>query len=206
MNKELEQAMALREEAKNLLKLVRDTNQESKERQASVRDLLDETREMHCQMLLGQRRVSLALTNLLPKATAESLALRNGNFITFIDTSSAAGDLVGLNGEIDNALRNRDIYDIVHAINVLAMANTDVVFIFTQFSAHVQGFEVYAISPQAYYSHDAPYPRLINKTVYLHWDNALERLLAIESQLTEMIIEAREAAEAKATEQAEVKA
>ncbi|MBJ6923085.1 hypothetical protein JG643_20320, partial [Vibrio cholerae] len=89
MNKELEQAMALREEAKNLLKLVRDTNQESKERQASVRDLLDETREMHCQMLLGQRRVSLALTNLLPKATAESLALRNGNLITFIDTSSA---------------------------------------------------------------------------------------------------------------------
>ncbi|ELP3385490.1 hypothetical protein R1W35_000900 [Vibrio cholerae] len=206
MNKELEQAMALREEAKNLLKLVRDTNQESKERQASVRDLLDETREMHCQMLLGQRRVSLALTNLLPKATAESLALRNGNFITFIDTSSAAGDLVGLNGEIDNALRNRDIYDIVHAINVLAMANTDVLFIFTKFSAHVNAFEVYAVSPQLLLSGETPYKRLIDKTVYLHWDNALKRLLAIESQLTELIIEAREAAEAKATEQAEVKA
>ncbi|ENB4393861.1 hypothetical protein ABHP78_003080 [Vibrio cholerae] len=110
--------------------------------------------------------------------------------------------------QIKSCLRpeHRDIHDIVHAINVLAMANTDVLFIFTQFSAHVQGFEVYAISPQAYYSHDAPYPRLINKTVYLHWDNALERLLAIESQLTELIIEAREAAEAKATEQAEVKA
>nr|ELY5254421.1 hypothetical protein [Vibrio cholerae] len=110
--------------------------------------------------------------------------------------------------QIKSCLRpeHRDIHDIVHAINVLAMVNTDVLFIFTQFSAHVQGFEVYAISPQAYYSHDAPYPRLINKTVYLHWDNALERLLAIESQLTELIIEAREAAEAKATEQAEVKA
>ncbi|EKF9838990.1 hypothetical protein O1D26_002986 [Vibrio cholerae] len=199
MNKELEQAMALREEAKNLLKLVRDTNQESKERQASVRDLLDETREMHCQMLLGQRRVSLALTNLLPKATAESLALRNGNFITFIDTSSAAGDLVGLNGEIDNALRNRDIYDIVHAINVLAMANTDVVDVNTAFFSESRVFCV------RFFTKNESKP-LYTEEVNLECDNALQELLAIESQLTELIIEAREAAEARATEQAEVKA
>ncbi|ELJ8475352.1 hypothetical protein RUL07_001892 [Vibrio cholerae] len=206
MNKELEQAMALREEAKNLLKLVRDTNQESKERQASVRDLLDETREMHCQMLLGQRRVSLALTNLLPKATAESLALRNGNFITFIDTSSAAGDLVGLNGGIDNALRNRDIYDIVHAINVLAMANTDVVHVFTEFGPHINQFcvNVYGVH-QDYISNPFIKP-LMKELVFLADNEALEKILSIESQLTELIIEAREAAEAKATEQAEVKA
>lgn len=103
-------------------------------------------------------------------------------------------------------MRSRDVYDIVHAINVLAMANTDVLFIFTNFSAHVNAFEVYAVSPQSFLSGETTYKRLIDKTVYLHWDNALERLLAIESQLTELIIEAREAAEAKATEQAEVKA
>ncbi|EML0121229.1 hypothetical protein V9N51_001876 [Vibrio cholerae] len=97
--------------------------------------------------------------------------------------------------EPDSALKNRDIYDIVHAINVLAMANTDVLFIFTKFSAHVNAFEVYAVSPQLLLSGETPYKRLIDKTVYLHWDNALERLLAIESQLTELIIEAREAAE-----------
>ncbi|EGR4158476.1 hypothetical protein Q4K74_001803 [Vibrio cholerae] len=97
--------------------------------------------------------------------------------------------------EPDSALKNRDIYDIVHAINVLAMANTDVLFIFTKFSAHVNAFEVYAVSPQLLLSGETPYKRLIDKTVYLHWDNALERLLAIESQLTELIIEAREAAD-----------
>ncbi|MCX9507589.1 hypothetical protein IG517_14075 [Vibrio cholerae] len=97
--------------------------------------------------------------------------------------------------EPDSALKNRDIYDIVHAINVLAMANTDVLFILTKFSAHVNAFEVYAVSPQLLLSGETPYKRLIDKTVYLHWDNALKRLLAIESQLTELIIEAREAAD-----------
>ncbi|ELO1828445.1 hypothetical protein QXB71_003701 [Vibrio cholerae] len=159
MNKELEQAMALREEAQEALALARQFNEESKNRQQESAGLLKKCRSI----------------------------------IEMVNNPNPAP-------------MERDIYDIVHAINVLAMANTDVVFIFTQFSAHVQGFEVYAISPQAYYSHDAPYPRLINKTVYLHWDNALERLLAIESQLTELIIEAREAAVTPATEQAEVKA
>ncbi|MGR2935281.1 hypothetical protein ABMY18_05455 [Vibrio vulnificus] len=97
---------------------------------------------------------------------------------------------------------HRDIHDIVHAINVLAMANTDVLFIFTQFSAHTRAFDVYVQQPESLLKSDPPYPRLFLKTVYLDWDNALERLLSIESQLTELIIEAREAAETKAPEQA----
>ncbi|EGR0490226.1 hypothetical protein RDG67_000694 [Vibrio cholerae] len=108
--------------------------------------------------------------------------------------------------EPDSALKNRDIYDIVHAINVLAMANTEVLFIYTNFAAHTNSLQVEVLPPRASLESDAPYRRLLNKTVYLDWNNALERLLAIESQLTELIIEAREAAEAKATEQAEVKA
>lgn len=177
MNKELEQAMALREEA---------------------REMLAQSRVMHEVTLSNQRQVTLAVSTLLPRPMIVEMK---------VDQQDGEAEKVATFAEdMAASMRIRDVYDIVHAINVLAMANTDVVFIFTQFSAHVQGFEVYAISPQAYYSHDAPYPRLINKTVYLHWDNALERLLAIESQLTELIIEAREAAEAKATEQAEVKA
>ncbi|EOX3459312.1 hypothetical protein ACPFUV_002981 [Vibrio cholerae] len=177
MNKELEQAMALREEA---------------------REMLAQSRVMHEVTLSNQRQVTLAVSTLLPRPMIVEMKVNQ--------QEGEAEKVANFAEDMAASMRIRDIYDIVHAINVLAMANTDVVFIFTQFSAHVQGFEVYAISPQAYYSHDAPYPRLINKTVYLHWDNALKRLLAIESQLTELIIEAREAAEAKATEQAEVKA
>ncbi|EJX7569989.1 hypothetical protein OEK23_001032 [Vibrio cholerae] len=97
--------------------------------------------------------------------------------------------------EPDSALKNRDIYDIVHAINVLAMANTDVLHIFTHFSGHVNELEVQAMSAETVYKDGHPQVRLLSEQVWLGRDNALDRLLAIESQLTELIIEAREAAE-----------
>ncbi|MGL4193215.1 MAG: hypothetical protein ACRCRU_11770 [Vibrio sp.] len=206
MNAELEQAKALREEAKELLQLVRDVNQESKERHASARDLLNETREMHCQMLLGQRRLSCTLSTLLPKDVAESIALEKGSFISVVDSGSAAEQLVDLNSKIEAAFKNRGIFDIVHAINVLAIANTDVLHIFTRFAGHVNSVEVYALSAETIYSDGYRQERLLSGEVRLDEDNSLESLLAIESQLTELIIEAREDAEAKAQEQAEVKA
>ncbi|MEW2627302.1 hypothetical protein AB1A07_04365 [Vibrio cholerae] len=97
--------------------------------------------------------------------------------------------------EPDSALKNRDIYDIVHAINVLAMANTDVLHIFTHFSGHVNELEVQAMSAETVYKDGHPQVRLLSEQVWLGRDNALDRLLAIESQLTELIIEAREAVE-----------
>ncbi|NOF82413.1 hypothetical protein GWZ53_17165 [Vibrio cholerae] len=97
--------------------------------------------------------------------------------------------------EPDSALKNRDIYDIVHAINVLAMANTDVLHIFTHFSGHVNELEVQAMSAETVYKDGHPQVRLLSEQVWLGRDNALESLLTIESQLTELIIEAREAAE-----------
>ncbi|HFG2175872.1 TPA: hypothetical protein ACGF8G_003278 [Vibrio cholerae] len=110
--------------------------------------------------------------------------------------------------QIKSCLRpeHRDIHDIVHAINVLAMANTDVLHIFTRFAGHVNSVEVYALSAETIYSDGHPQERLLSERVRLDEDNALESLLAIESQLTELIIEAREAAVNPATEQAEVKA
>ncbi|MDV2381222.1 hypothetical protein Q5N63_03795 [Vibrio cholerae] len=97
--------------------------------------------------------------------------------------------------EPDSALKNRDIYDIVHAINVLAMANTDVLHIFTRFAGHVNSVEVYALSAETIYSDGYPQERLLSERVRLDEDNPLESLLSIESQLTELIIEAREAAD-----------
>ncbi|HDZ9486361.1 hypothetical protein [Vibrio cholerae] len=177
MNKELEQAMALREEA---------------------REMLAQSRVMHEVTLSNQRQVTLAVSTLLPRPMIVEMK---------VDQQDGEAEKVATFAEdMAASMRIRDVYDIVHAINVLAMANTDVLFIYTTFAAHTNSLQVEVLPPRASLESDAPYRRLLNKTVYLDWNNALERLLAIESQLTELIIEAREAAVTPATEQAEVKA
>ncbi|ARC92835.1 hypothetical protein B6A42_13235 [Vibrio coralliilyticus] len=93
---------------------------------------------------------------------------------------------------------DREVFDIVNAINVLAMANTDVIHIFTSFLAHVSKFNVHALAIDTVYQEGHPHIRLINEDVRFDREGALEKLLSIESQLTELIIEAREKAEAKA--------
>ncbi|EPR6572491.1 hypothetical protein ACU74Q_001110 [Vibrio cholerae] len=177
MNKELEQAMAIREEA---------------------REMLAQSRVMHEVTLSNQRQVTLAVSTLLPRPMIVEMKVNQ--------QEGEAEKVANFAEDMAASMRIRDVYDIVHAINVLAMANTDVLFIYTTFAAHTNGLQVEVLPPKAYLESDTPYRRLLNKTVYLDWDNALESLLAIESQLTELIIEAREAAEVKATEQAEVKA
>ncbi|MDW2117437.1 hypothetical protein R7R25_02295 [Vibrio sp. 2026] len=99
----------------------------------------------------------------------------------------------GLNSE-------REVFGIVNAINALAMANTDVVHVFTEFAPHINQFcvNVYGVS-QDYISNPCIKP-LIQELVFLADNEALEKLLLIESQLTELIIEAREEAEANARE------
>ncbi|ENM5768388.1 hypothetical protein CW613_001702 [Vibrio mimicus] len=97
--------------------------------------------------------------------------------------------------EPDSALKNRDIYDIVHAINVLAMANTEVIYVFTTFYGHTNCLRIHANSADSIYQIGICNVRLLDECVYLDKDDALIQLLAIESQLTELIIEAREAAE-----------
>ncbi|EJG1286272.1 TPA: hypothetical protein NKV98_003966 [Vibrio parahaemolyticus] len=92
---------------------------------------------------------------------------------------------------------DREVFDIVNAINALAMANTDVVHIFTNFSGHVDKFRVYANPANTDYQSNG-YRKLLDEEVSIKEENALEQLLFIEGQLTELIIEAREEAEAKA--------
>lgn len=115
-------------------------------------------------------------------------------------------ELVGRNNNPPDSVKSRDVFDIVHAINVLAMANTDVLHVFTYFMAHTNEVTVFVNPSNTVYEDGHKEVRLLNENVYLGKDDTLEKLLSIESQLTELIIEAREAAEAKATEQAEVKA
>ncbi|XAG86220.1 hypothetical protein MRM63_13595 [bacterium 19MO03SA05] len=102
--------------------------------------------------------------------------------------------------QIKQCLRpeHRDIQDIVHAINVLAMANTDVLHVFISFLGHVNKLDVYANEATAKYQWGEKDQQVFDQSVYLDKEGALEKLLSIESQLTELIIEAREKAEAKA--------
>lgn len=95
-------------------------------------------------------------------------------------------------------INNREVFDIVHAINVLAMANTDVLHVFTGFSGHVEKFSMHVLPIETAYKEGEPQRRLLSEDVWLDRAGALEKLLSIESQLTELIIEAREKAEAKA--------
>ncbi|MGF1710112.1 hypothetical protein [Vibrio sp. 99-70-13A1] len=97
----------------------------------------------------------------------------------------------------------RAVFDIVHAINVLAMANTDVILIFARFSGHVNSFEVDADPKGTVYEKGVRPDRLMREYVYFDHPNALEKLLSIESQLTELIITAREEAESEAKAEVE---
>ncbi|EGR4245794.1 TPA: hypothetical protein RUZ12_002729 [Vibrio cholerae] len=166
MNKELEQAMALREEA---------------------REMLAQSRVMHEVTLSSQRQVTLAVSTLLPRPMIVEMKVNQ--------QEGEAEKVANFAEDMAASIRIRDVYDIVHAINVLAMANTDVLHIFTRFAGHVNSVEVYALSAETIYSDGHPQERLLSERVRLDEDNALESLLAIESQLTELIIEAREAEE-----------
>ncbi|EJL6470740.1 hypothetical protein NMR78_003221 [Vibrio cholerae] len=166
MNKELEQAMALREEA---------------------REMLAQSRVMHEVTLSNQRQVTLAVSTLLPRPMIVEMKVNQ--------QEGEAEKVANFAEDMAASIRIRDVYDIVHAINVLAMANTDVLHIFTRFAGHVNSVEVYALSAETIYSDGHPQERLLSERVRLDEDNPLESLLAIESQLTELIIEAREAAD-----------
>ncbi|MCG9554560.1 hypothetical protein L1D16_14985 [Vibrio sp. Isolate31] len=121
----------------------------------------------------------------------ESLSqVRGGLFV-----ASQPAEVLALKQKLMNGLdADREVFDIVHAINVLAMANADVIHIFTRYSAHVNCLFV-NVEPM-----DSDYSSVKRKYIYaadvdIDKEEALEQLLSIESKLTELIIEAREEAE-----------
>lgn len=120
--------------------------------------------------------------------------VRGGLFV-----SNQPAEALALKQKLMSGLNaDREVFDIVHAINVLAMANADVIHVFTEFAPHINQFcvNVYGVS-QDYITNPSTKP-LIQELVFLADNEALEKILSVESQLTELIIEAREEAEAKA--------
>ncbi|NVJ61840.1 MAG: hypothetical protein HWE27_15720 [Gammaproteobacteria bacterium] len=184
--------------AQEALKMAREANAIAKQLNEETKEQIAATRNMHDEMLLNQRRISFALCKLLPKQISDNIVLANGTVIGFVENDSSPEQLVGMNNDIAGALKSRDVFDIIHAINVLAMANTDVIHVFTSFSGHVDKFNVHANATDTCYQEGHPHISLINENVWLDGEDTLEKLLSIETQLTELIIEAREEAEAKA--------
>ena len=183
--------------AHEALQMAREANAIAKQLNEETKEQITATRNMHDEMLLNQRRISFALCKLLPKQIADNIVLANGSVIGFVDTGTTPEQLVGMDSDIALAMKSRDVLDIVHAINVLAMANTDVLHVYVHFSGHVNEFHVRACAIESDYIGGRP-EYFFNESVYLEQEDALELLLLIESQLTELIIEAREEAEAKA--------
>lgn len=171
----------------NELNQAKELNKESKQFRDEARELLAKTTRFNDQANINQRRLALAVSSLLPRSVRANFKLDESDIDNTADVAQENLD----------AAKQRDIFDIVCAINVLAMVNKDVIHIFTDYSAHVNQFTVWAISVDQDYSEER-YHRLISEDVYLDNEGALPKLLLIESNLTELIIETREEAEANA--------
>ncbi|WP_242013362.1 hypothetical protein [Vibrio alginolyticus] len=176
---ELEQAEAMREEARQLLK----QSNESLEQSKRFSDLA----------LTNQRRMVFALSSLLPQPLSVNFEISQDDDIRHAEQVAIVAE------ELRDQMKNIEVFDIVHAINVLAMANTDVIHVMVDFCGHVNTFDVRAFAVTTNYQGGAA-TALMKKYVDLGDEDALRQLLSIESQLTELIIEAREEAEAKAKE------
>ncbi|MBY8308902.1 hypothetical protein KW529_16755 [Vibrio fluvialis] len=158
---------------------------------------LEKSKSINEVMMVQNRRLGFALSSLLPKP-----------YLVGIDLARSEQELVMT--PILEPFEHRDVYDVIHAINVLAMANTDILNINTQFRGCSRLFIVRvrplsAISPEGddYSLKPVVYREEVSLVDGFYTgcptgDCQIERLLRIESQLTELIIEAREQAEAKA--------
>ncbi|MGF1909177.1 hypothetical protein L4C38_07040 [Vibrio kasasachensis] len=179
------------EQVKKVLAQAESVLEESKEN-------LTKSQTFNEVMVEQNRRLSFALSNLLPKSFLLTPNETEGASATQLAQTMESASFEVLAEELADNFKQREIFDIVHAINVLAMANTDVIHVFTEFAPHINqfGVNVYGVS-QDYISNPCIKP-LIQELVFLADNEALEKLLSIESQLTELIIEAREEAEAKA--------
>ena len=178
---ELEQAIKLSQESKQF----RD---EAREALSESRELLDKTIRFNDQANINQRRIALAVSSLLPKSLRNDFSLNEADIE---NTATVSRDNV-------EVIKKREMLDILHAINVLAVTNSDVIHIFVNYAANINYLAVFAYAPEHDYANGDNSERLFEKNVWLSHYFALKRLLSIESQLTELIIEAREEAEAKA--------
>ena len=88
-----------------------------------------------------------------------------------------------------------DVIAVVNSITALAMMNTDVIHIHPRFFGHTNSFSISVNPADTNYQEGCDQPELMRELLYLDDDGSLEELLSIESNLTELVIEAREQAE-----------
>lgn len=163
---------------------------QAKELHAEAAEMLRQSRQMHDLTMSNQRSLVYALSCLVPKHMVTMTATDS---FTLKLAENVAEQIADNARCVQEAIEKREAYDIVHAINVLAMANTDVLLVFTEFRAGYNMFEV-----QVYGLGNEANTGLFMGEVDLTAVDALQVLLHIESNVTELIIEAREEAEAKA--------
>ncbi|ELC0724475.1 hypothetical protein RII71_002404 [Vibrio parahaemolyticus] len=165
---------------------------QAQELHAEAVEMLRQSRQMHDLTMSNQRSLVYALSCLLPKHMVTVKA-------DFSDQPENTAQQIADNARcVLEAIKKREVYDIVHAINVLAMSNTDVLHVFTELAPHANSFTVNVFEGTQHYNTGEKFTFLLQELVFLNDKKALESLLAIESQVTELIIEAREQAEAKA--------
>ncbi|EJG1733805.1 hypothetical protein CDB75_RS13795 [Vibrio parahaemolyticus] len=161
-------------------------------------------------MVEQNRRLSYALSNLLPKQYVESFSVGEEKQFTELAKAMKSGSFEVIAEELAENFKQREAFDIVHAINVLAMANTDILNIQTTFRGRSNLFVVRvrplsAVSPDGdeYSLSPVTYREEVSLVDGFYegcptGDCPIQRLLRIESEVTEQIIEAREEAEAEA--------
>lgn len=161
---------------------------------------LEKTKTIHDSTLRQSREIAYALSCLSapmlaaqPLSEAEEQELQEK--LKSMHSNSQPVFVSGLCHGVESK-KKRDVFDVIHSINELAMLNTHLIHVTTVFVAGIDSFEVmaYVITDEA--EIDPPY--LMKELVGIYKDGSLEKLLSVESQLSEIIINIREQAEAKA--------
>ncbi len=197
---DLEQANAVLAEARAVLK----KSEENLQKSIKANDLaLVQHRELAYALscLVHPLHTMTPLSELEEEELKQKLMQIPTQPLTFVANAPVFvnGRLCGFVDRSAEHVEHREVYDIVNAINVLAMANTDVLLIRTTFLPDESEL---VVSVEAKFRWQTRGVGLLKVEkaggkVSLRNESALEELLSIESKLTELIIEAREETEAK---------
>jgi hypothetical protein len=166
---------------------------------------LEKTKTIHDSTLRQSREIAYALSCLsapmlaaqpLSEAEEQELQEKLKSMHSNFQPIFVSGLCHGVVESRVESKKKRDVFDVIHSINELAMLNTHLIHVTTVFVAGIDSFEVmaYVITDEA--EIDPPY--LMKELVGIYKDGSLEKLLSVESQLSEIIINIREEAEAKA--------
>ncbi|EHR1162089.1 hypothetical protein KS876_001090 [Vibrio parahaemolyticus] len=180
--------------AKTELEQAIEARKEAQEYHREVKCMLQRSRDLHDSTLANQRKITYALTSLMPQS----------KFFVGVDLASDSGQHAEQVHEVAKQFADREIHAVIHSIMVLAVSNQDVLHVWFNFSAHVNTLEVDARPiPIGADKYDSSSERFLYERVHLDNEfadsegDALTNLLAIEDKLIDLVAEAREAKDAE---------